>query len=467
MYQHKNVALFGFLTTLLAISSTSTIVYAVRTAKPLIAAISCKPITRLDPLEIFGTTIRGSTSKKNVTLRGINWFGFNNGQTTVDGLWAGGTSFATDFYTIVYKLRLLGFNSVRLPFTFSDFDVKPLKKVIPCIALTTKEVMRSCISPREDTSSFAAWSSPPCPSDNMFTTPPAKICNMQIVNTTTFDRFAQTVEAFLRQGLYVVIDYHPMGSEDHAYNTIKFSTAWSSLWSKMIRQVPDAQGRVIIDIMNEPDSMHRVWSKSNPTYTQLALATMDAIHSYDKKTLFMVEGTGQVGMGLNWGDGFVTDQSTIKKYQIDDASSFFDVLIQEKPYKNNVIISPHLYGPTISKNHVSSYGDKLFARMNTSFGYLSTRGYCVNKGMLCHKFPIVIGEFGSFFKDIEDITFYNDVARYIKTVLGNCVGWLYWAYNANSGDTGGIVTDDWQGLDWRKLGWLQKNMDLRPWYKQA
>lgn len=51
-------------------------------------------------------------------------FGFNNGKTMVDGLDGENTISHTwqsgDFATIVYQLRLLGFNTVRLPFLFND-----------------------------------------------------------------------------------------------------------------------------------------------------------------------------------------------------------------------------------------------------------------------------------------------------------------------------------------------------------
>jgi hypothetical protein len=45
-------------------------------------------------------------------------FGFNNGQTSVDGLWAGGSAYNTDFAAIAYQLQLLGFNAIRVPFIF-------------------------------------------------------------------------------------------------------------------------------------------------------------------------------------------------------------------------------------------------------------------------------------------------------------------------------------------------------------
>jgi hypothetical protein len=44
-------------------------------------------------------------------------------------------------------------------------------------------------------------------------------------------------------------------------------------------------------------------------------------------------------------------------------------------------------------------------------------------------------------------------------------GWMWWAYNENSGDTGGIVTNQWQDLHWEKLRYMMKSLDLQPWYK--
>lgn len=44
-------------------------------------------------------------------------------------------------------------------------------------------------------------------------------------------------------------------------------------------------------------------------------------------------------------------------------------------------------------------------------------------------------------------------------------GWLWWAYNENSGDTGGIVKDNWQNLNWEKLGFMIDSLGLTPWYR--
>ncbi len=59
-----------------------------------------------------------NTTGAEVHFKAYNWFGFENGKTAPNGLWAGGGQVNTDFQYIVYQMRLLGFNAVRLPFKF-------------------------------------------------------------------------------------------------------------------------------------------------------------------------------------------------------------------------------------------------------------------------------------------------------------------------------------------------------------
>ena len=40
---------------------------------------------------------------------------------------------------------------------------------------------------------------------------------------------------------------------------------------------------------------------------------------------------------------------------------------------------------------------------------------------------------------------------------------IWWSWNANSGDTGGIVADNWKDVQWHKVAWLQKAAGLQPW----
>lgn len=440
----------------------------------VIAGVASAPLPRL---AVNGTGFAGG-----FIFRGINWFGFNNGQTMVDGLWAGGSAIATDFNTIVYRLRLLGFNSVRLPFTFDDLGMKALPKAIGCIGAGAGDVEASVglsgggsidtlvyvekiveqLLPEYGIVGVAGEREKKVPFDGPLVPPgPGRVCNSYLPRDT-LGRLLYTMEVFARNGFYVVLDYHPMGKEGYAHNVGEVARRWA--W--LARKIKEAKiydgllrGRVVYDIMNEPDSMGKGWGDAAKIY----LACMDAIEGVlGKDALYMVEGTGQVKYGLNWGDGFVTDPAIIKRHGITDATVFFEGVLG-KVYAGRVIISPHMYGPTVSKNRLVHKGKALWDRMDKSFGYLAVgRGYCskVRKGV-CRRFPVVVGEFGSFFVDQGDLDHLRDFAWYMRNRFGGGGGsWMYWAYNANSGDTGGIVKNNWYDLEEGKLAWLRANMGL-------
>lgn len=388
----------------------------------------------------------------NFKFKGINWFGFNNDQTMVDGLWSGGSQMATDFNTIVYRIKLIGFNSIRLPFTYTDLNLKPTSKVISCNIESLHTIQKTTINPYWK-SHILWWKCPPFYGGTLPTKSP---CNSYLVNNTTLNRFTQVIQTFVNNNFYVVLDYHPMGKEQHADNINTFSESWLSL-VRYLKQFPSFQGRLIFDLMNEPDSMRKGWKEMTPLY----LKTMDQIYNiWGKSALFMIEGTGQVQYNLNWGDGFVTNPYIIKKYSLSDPNDFFRTIIN-KPYLKNIILSPHMYGPSVSKNNRHHKGILLWTRMNESFGYLANPGYCINQ-KTCYKFPIVIGEFGSEFITKDDIDHLEDFAFYINKYLD--MNWMFWAYNRNSGDTGGIVKDNWKDFEWGKLEWLRRKMALKPWY---
>ena len=58
------------------------------------------------------------TNGQATTLMGVNWFGFETSATMVAGLWQGPSALSQDFSTVLYRIQLLGFNTIRLPFSF-------------------------------------------------------------------------------------------------------------------------------------------------------------------------------------------------------------------------------------------------------------------------------------------------------------------------------------------------------------
>ena len=75
--------------------------------------------------------------------------------------------------------------------------------------------------------------------------------------------------------------------------------------------------------------------------------TVAVVAQVSPNTLFFIEGCGQLGYSMCWGDGFVTDPGTIAQFGLTDPKPFFNTVLT-RPYANQVVISPHYYPPSIS-----------------------------------------------------------------------------------------------------------------------
>ena len=79
------------------------------------------------------TTSNGQITDLNgnvIVFKGLNWFGFDDGNTGPDGLWAGSSSLTQDFANIMLRIKALGFNAVRLPFSFKVICLRPLDAIL-------------------------------------------------------------------------------------------------------------------------------------------------------------------------------------------------------------------------------------------------------------------------------------------------------------------------------------------------
>ena len=238
--------------------------------------------------------------------------------------------------------------------------------------------------------------------------------------------------------------------------------SWKALAADIGRD-PLLRNRVMLDILNEPDSRGIKWSSGHQSgggMQKLYERAMDAIHAASPSSLMLIEGTGQLGtVAMNWGDGFATDAGIVSRGGVDDARPFFTRLAA-KPYAAKVVISPHLYPPSISTHHELEVvtGAGLRRRLDNSFGYLTTSGFCPGGGKPCHRFPIVIGETGSRFTDPLDVKMMADFAGELRRLKA---GVVYWCWNSNSGDTGEREEDERERDEKKKSTWVGLSLPSR------
>eukprot|EP00798_Chlamydomonas_sp_ICE-L_P024564 gene24564-10175_t len=379
------------------------------------------------------------------TMVGANWFGFNCKATMVDGMWNPSSPMSYDFATVIYRWQLLGFNHIRLPFSFKDLHQGPAlldKFNAECKLPTLAQVAATCVTPGD-----VAIVPPPQP-NNPPPRSPTDSANSYLPNTNTLDRFVWVVQWLTNSGFYVTIDNH---LEDPT--VIENPRLWVQQWADLVQRLsvdpitkirlivdplnePGTFGlgiRLIVDPLNEPDGFELGWDSMADLY----LYVMDAVHAVNPNLLFFIEGTGQTSLSFNWGDGFVTAAA---------AAAACGTL-------------PHLYGPSICKANYGCEGSELYSRLSRSFGVLALKGYSFNG--VTKRFPIAVAEWGSALTDPRDRMFMGDLIKYMNNegdaidgLHTSITSWCFWAWNDNSGDTGGLVDSTWVNIRRYHIHWF-------------
>jgi endoglucanase len=111
---------------------------------------------------------------------------------------------------------------------------------------------------------------------------------------------------------------------------------------------------------------------------------------------------------------------------------------------NRVVYSAHEYDNGVYNQ--TWFSDPTFpANMDALYdkwwGYLA-------KGNIA---PVLVGEFGTLLNDSQDGVWLSHLMSYMNT---NGISWTFWCLNPNSGDTGGILTDDWVTVNTAKQAYL-------------
>jgi hypothetical protein len=113
---------------------------------------------------------------------------------------------------------------------------------------------------------------------------------------------------------------------------------------------------------------------------------------------------------------------------------------------NKVVYEAHDYGPGV-------WGQKWFQTSDFPFDLASVWYSHWAYLKFTNTAPVLIGEFGghSMGDDPEGV-WQRTLITYLQV---NQFDYTYWSWNPNSGDTGGILEDDWTTLDESKVSQLQ------------
>ncbi|KAK9918033.1 hypothetical protein WJX75_000696 [Coccomyxa subellipsoidea] len=390
---------------------------------PDIHPVFLPPIASLSNGSIFTASGPNGTLQA-IALKAFNWGGFDDGSTFLSGLYGNRSVDVGDMATVVYRAQLLGFNAVRLPFRFSDLNLPPKNWSFTCATLTYGQVKMGVSNPMTNDSSMQI------PRERVFPAYGAAasgFCNVYIPNVSTLSRFLWVIEYLVGAGMYVIPAYHPA---DYSVDNTVVSTPniflrnWAHLWSS-ISELPvyniTLQGRIMLDLISEPDIFGLQWTAvanrngfQYPAIQDLYGPTMQALLTIDDGAFFVLEGTGQAGSfpGMAWGSGFVTDTATLQQYNISDPIPFFENLMGLPELYTRIVFSPHVYGPNVTGWANGTQGQGLWDMMQLGFNWLTTTGYTSKNGTGPMRFPIIVGELGSTLDSEQELDFFRDYQLY-------------------------------------------------------
>jgi endoglucanase len=114
---------------------------------------------------------------------------------------------------------------------------------------------------------------------------------------------------------------------------------------------------------------------------------------------------------------------------------------------NRLVYSPHEYATSVY--HQAWFDDPTYP---ANMPAIWDRFWCyLYKQNIA---PIMIGEFGTTLASNTDKIWLQELMKYTGTGV-NGMSFTYWSWNPNSGDTGGILKDDWITVDQAKQSILQ------------
>ena len=355
-------------------------------------------------------------ASRRVWLTGVNWFGFNTGTNAFDGLWAVGLEES------LQAIARHGLNLLRVPIS---------------------------------TELVASWMSGVDPAPRSINLN----VNPSLAGKGSLAIFDETLRLCRKYGIKVLIDIHSPKSEAMGhmdplwYKGDITPETYFNVWEWLAARYRKDDTVIAFDLKNEPhgkphaQSDAALWDGSLVTnnWRQTAQNAARRILKIHPNVLVLIEGieaTPRAGKDyssknekdylFNWWGGNLRG---VREYPIDLGA-----------YQSQLVYSPHDYGPAVYKqpwfyagfNRETLYNDVW--RDNWS--------YIMEEGLA----PLLIGEWGGFLDGGDNEKWLYALRDFI---IERHIHHTFWCFNANSGDTGGLVGNDFKTWDEAKYRMLR------------
>ncbi|MBP3266311.1 MAG: glycoside hydrolase family 5 protein [Clostridiales bacterium] len=353
-----------------------------------------------------------------VWLTGCNWFGYNTGSNLFDGVWA------CNMREALESIADHGFNLLRIPMS--------------------AELLLQ-------------WSNGEYPEANY-----NHAYNPELESMNSLEIFDYALDILAANGVKVMIDIHSLPTDAMGHNL--------PLWYTDSMTVDDfyealdwlsaryANNDTIIayDLKNEPHGKasepdHAIWNDSEDAnnWRYVAQTAGNIILDNNPHALIVIEGiqiypidpvannftsTNDDDYYNSWWGG---NLRAVADYPIDFGS----------PERNaQVVYSPHDYGPAV---YAQPWFEGGFTYESLYEDYWHDAWLYIDEEQIA---PLLIGEWGGFMSG-DNLTWMT----YMRQLIADYhLNHTFWCFNANSGDTGGLVLDDFVTWDTEKYNFVRE-----------
>jgi endoglucanase len=237
-----------------------------------------------------------------------------------------------------------------------------------------------------------------------------------------------------QRGLKVILDRHRPTADAQSelwYTDHVSEQRWIDDWTMLASHYRGNPTVIGADLHNEPHGPAS-WGDGNPStdWRMAAQRAGNAILQTNPDWLIIVEGIEHQGNDWYWWGGNLAGARQAPV---------------QLSLPNQLVYSAHDYGPGVNQQQwfrAFDFPYNLSTVWRDHWAYLKQDGTA----------PVLLGEFGgrSVGQDAEGI-WQRGLLTYIKE---QGISYTYWSWNPNSGDTGGILLDDWTSINTDKLAIL-------------
>ncbi|SPF04202.1 cellulase family glycosylhydrolase [Streptomyces sp. MA5143a] len=331
-------------------------------------------------------------NNQSVRIAGINWFGFETANHVPHGLWS------RDYKSMIDQMKSLGYNTLRIP--YSDDILKP--------------------GTMPDSLNFDGK-------------------NTDLRGLTSLQVLDKMVAHAGRSGLKIILDRHRPDSAGQSalwYTSTVPESTWIAGLKALATRYKGDSTVIGIDLHNEPHDP-ACWGcgDTSKDWRLAAERAGNAVLAANPDLLVLVEGVQSYNGVSGWWGGNLMG--------VADHPVRLDV-------PNRLVYSAHDYATSVAQQ--SWFSDPNFPN-NMPGVWDRYWGYIFKQNIA----PVWVGEFGTTLQATVDQRWLAALVTYLRSTstYGNdSFHWTFWSWNPNSGDTGGILKDDWQTVDTVKDGYL-------------